>query len=135
MQEYDICEDCVYFAEYGRLDDTTMMEVEKDAAKPDRAKLLASLGLQPTDPLPSYVDGGYPVHYLFEDGEVCCAECANGKDCTDREARDDKQWNVISQHPYWEGPPLECSNCSRFIESAYGDPEAPEINELTGEAV
>ena len=26
---YTVCPDCVYYAEYGRLDDTTMMEVEK----------------------------------------------------------------------------------------------------------
>lgn len=26
---FDICEDCVYFIEYGRLDDTTMAEIEK----------------------------------------------------------------------------------------------------------
>ncbi len=29
IQEYTVCEDCVYYAEYGRLDDTTMMEVEE----------------------------------------------------------------------------------------------------------
>jgi hypothetical protein len=27
--EYSICSDCVYYAEYGRLDDMTMMEVEQ----------------------------------------------------------------------------------------------------------
>ncbi len=32
VQEYTVCIDCIYFAEYGRLDDTTMMEVEKDEA-------------------------------------------------------------------------------------------------------
>lgn len=26
--EYNICTDCVYYAEYGRLDDTTMMNIE-----------------------------------------------------------------------------------------------------------
>ena len=31
IQEYTICEDCAYYAEYGRLDDTTMAEIEKDA--------------------------------------------------------------------------------------------------------
>jgi hypothetical protein len=30
VQEYQVCPDCVYFAEYGRLDDTTMAEVEAD---------------------------------------------------------------------------------------------------------
>jgi hypothetical protein len=28
VQEYSICTDCAYFAEYGRLDDTTMMGIE-----------------------------------------------------------------------------------------------------------
>ena len=31
IQEYSICTDCVYYAEYHRLDDLTMMEVEKTA--------------------------------------------------------------------------------------------------------
>lgn len=30
IQEYTVCEDCVYYAEYGRLDDQTMDEIEKD---------------------------------------------------------------------------------------------------------
>lgn len=30
VQEYStVCGDCMYYAEYGRLDDTTMMEIEK----------------------------------------------------------------------------------------------------------
>lgn len=29
IQEYSICVDCEYYAEYGRLDDMTMMEIEK----------------------------------------------------------------------------------------------------------
>jgi hypothetical protein len=32
VQEYEICSDCAYYAEYGRLDDTTMLEVERSAA-------------------------------------------------------------------------------------------------------
>lgn len=28
VQEYSICEDCAYYAEYGRLNDRTMLEVE-----------------------------------------------------------------------------------------------------------
>lgn len=31
VEEYDnICTDCVYFVEYGQLDDTTMMEIEDE---------------------------------------------------------------------------------------------------------
>lgn len=29
VKEFVACEDCVYFAEYGRLDDTTMQELEE----------------------------------------------------------------------------------------------------------
>jgi hypothetical protein len=32
IQEYDICVDCLYYAEYGRLDDTTMLELETEGA-------------------------------------------------------------------------------------------------------
>lgn len=28
IREYTVCEDCIYYAEYGRLDDTTMDEIE-----------------------------------------------------------------------------------------------------------
>jgi hypothetical protein len=28
IEEYSVCEDCVYYAEYGRLDDTTMWNLE-----------------------------------------------------------------------------------------------------------
>jgi hypothetical protein len=31
VQEYSICEDCVYYAEYGRLDDMTMLSIEESA--------------------------------------------------------------------------------------------------------
>lgn len=30
MFEYSICVDCMYYIEYGRLDDMTMMEIEED---------------------------------------------------------------------------------------------------------
>lgn len=28
VQEYEVCEDCVYFAEHGQLDDMTMIEID-----------------------------------------------------------------------------------------------------------
>jgi hypothetical protein len=31
VQEYEVCTDCAYYAEYGQLDDTTMMEIEDSA--------------------------------------------------------------------------------------------------------
>ena len=30
VQEYSVCIDCVYYAEYGQLDDMTMMDMEED---------------------------------------------------------------------------------------------------------
>ena len=30
IQEYSVCTDCVYYAEYGQLDDMTMMDMEED---------------------------------------------------------------------------------------------------------
>lgn len=31
IKEYEyICDDCIYYAEYGRLDDMTMQEIEKE---------------------------------------------------------------------------------------------------------
>lgn len=35
VQEYSVCVDCYYYSAYGRLDDTTMMEVEDDKGEPD----------------------------------------------------------------------------------------------------
>jgi hypothetical protein len=29
VQEYSVCTDCAYYAEYGRLDDMTMLEIER----------------------------------------------------------------------------------------------------------
>lgn len=41
IQEYDVCEDCIYYAEYGQLDDTSMMDIEDD--KKARAARAAEL--------------------------------------------------------------------------------------------
>jgi hypothetical protein len=35
IQEYSVCQDCLYYAEYGQLDDTTMLEVENNVEKDD----------------------------------------------------------------------------------------------------
>lgn len=39
VQEYSICEDCAYYAEYGRLDDTTMLEVENMQRENDQSEM------------------------------------------------------------------------------------------------
>ena len=33
VYEYEICSDCEYYAEYGQLDDMTMMDIEMDIEK------------------------------------------------------------------------------------------------------
>lgn len=30
VHEYDVCEDCIYYSEYGRLNDMTMMDMEDE---------------------------------------------------------------------------------------------------------
>lgn len=30
VQEYVVCEDCIYYAEYGQLDDMTMLDMDKE---------------------------------------------------------------------------------------------------------
>lgn len=30
IREYEVCEDCLYFAEHGCLDDTTMMDIDEE---------------------------------------------------------------------------------------------------------
>jgi hypothetical protein len=37
QEPYAVCVDCVYYAEYGRLDDMTMLDVEKDRREQERA--------------------------------------------------------------------------------------------------
>jgi len=34
IQEYTVCEDCIYYAEYGRLPDMTMLDIESDDGGP-----------------------------------------------------------------------------------------------------
>jgi hypothetical protein len=128
IKEFRICRDCEYFAEYGRLDDMTMMEVEKDKQRPDRTKLCASLSVE--EELPAYAwPGGYPLVYLCEDNGSLCPDCANGKNGAETlgiDARDDKDWNVVSFYVHYEGPPVICDHCNAEVESAYGDPEEQE---------
>lgn len=66
--------------------------------------------------LPAFAwPGAYPIIYVTEDADILCAECA---------------WDVavadepLTQDIHWEGPTLCCDDCSKPIESAYGDPEA-----------
>jgi hypothetical protein len=63
--------------------------------------------------LPQYVHG-YPVLYLDRNDSILCAECASSPTEFDLPA--------VNYGPFWEGPSEICDNCSKEIESAYGDP-------------
>ena len=79
--------------------------------------------------LPAYAwPGGYPLYYLTADNGTLCPNCANMPE--PRHATpDEKQWHVVAQGCHWEGAPIECDHCGAEIESAYGDPDAPETEE------
>lgn len=66
-------------------------------------------------PLPRYSDlGSYPLIYLQSGHTVLCHDCAT-----------EAGLGVEHAHAHWEGPALECDECSIEIESAYGDPDDP----------
>lgn len=56
--------------------------------------------------------GAYPLIFVLNDGSVICQDCANKskKMCFEGDI-------------YYEGPTIECDECSDDIESAYGDPD------------
>jgi hypothetical protein len=72
----------------------------------------------PDGTLPAYAwPGGYPIVYYTEEGLTVCPVCANDPDTSDP---------VADADIYYEGPPIVCDDKGEMIESAYGDPEAPE---------
>lgn len=78
-------------------------------------RLKHRLGVTESDPLPAYADGGYPIIYIvaYDSGTVC-AECAMELDGEE----------IADFAVYYEGPTIECAECGKAIESAYGDPDA-----------
>lgn len=70
--------------------------------------------------------GGYPVIYLPRGpsgdvtGDVLCADCAM------RERDAGNMPHGMLCDVYMEGPSEFCAECNREIESAYGDPDAPD---------
>ena len=76
--------------------------------------------------------GGYPL--IYRSGSVfACPQCMNdyamdrAKQMAEGRAEPatthPKEFRVL---PHYEGPPIECTECGREVESAYGDPDAPE---------
>ena len=68
---------------------------------------------------PAYAwPGGYPLEYLAADGSIVCPACASRPV--------DLSQRVTGSGIHWEGPADICDDCGAAIESAYGDPDAPE---------
>jgi hypothetical protein len=68
--------------------------------------------------LPAYAwPGGYPLYYVTADCLTVCPDCANKDDTSDP---------ATAYGTHWEGPAIECDDCGRPIESAYGDPDEAE---------
>jgi len=69
--------------------------------------------------LPAYSwPGGYTLIYLTKGGSWLCADCAT-KELDTPDGVDP----VIAGDIFWEGPDMTCDECSRVIESSYGDPD------------
>lgn len=74
--------------------------------------------------------GGYPKSLVMDDGETLCAKCARTEyrqisNSTRHNMRDGWQAGGVSIH--WEGAPVTCAHCSKETESAYGVPDADEV--------
>lgn len=64
--------------------------------------------------------GGYPLFYLTADNGALCPQCANENFnlCNDH---NDSQWYIVAYDINYEDDSLFCDNCSKQIESAYGE--------------
>jgi hypothetical protein len=75
--------------------------------------------IQEKGKLPSHsFPGAYPIYYVNQQFSRLCSDCA-------KESPEDIRYHEV----YLEGPPTECDECGKVIESAYGDPEEEESSE------
>lgn len=64
--------------------------------------------------------GGYPIVYVCDNGDTLCA------DCQTLAIVGEISGPVGQPDVYYEGPAIRCDHCNCEIESAYGDPSAPD---------
>lgn len=64
--------------------------------------------------------GGYPLVYYAADGSAYCPDCASQLQA---------EPPITACEVYEEGPDIYCDGCGKGLESAYGDPDAPEGEE------
>ena len=86
---------------------------------PISTALAQRVGIAPTDELPTFADGGYPLYYLDGQNSVLCPACANNSRGDDTSAA----FQPIAGDVNWEDPDLFCDDCGAHIHSAYGDDE------------
>ena len=58
--------------------------------------------------------GMYPVFYIDSDANILCAHCADKIDVSDIVS-------LVSCKANWENTELDCDDCGKRIESAYGE--------------
>ena len=105
----DYCDECVAVAIKERHSRITPIN-----GTPAIRKLAADNGGE----LPAWAwPGGYPIIYFDRDNSVLCPACANNKDAS-------FDAPLVAYDVYWEGPSMQCDQCYKEIESAYGDPDA-----------
>ena len=61
--------------------------------------------------------GMYPLILIPQDGEDICQKCAN-----------ESEQQCFEGDIYYEGTDIECDECGKMIESAYGDPGCDECD-------
>ncbi|UJF36548.1 hypothetical protein [Paenibacillus hexagrammi] len=69
--------------------------------------------------LPSHAfPGGYPLFYVDGDNSILCPTCANKS-----LEGDYTYFHPVDFDTNWEDPHMYCDECSKHIESAYGEEE------------
>ncbi len=86
-----------------------------------------------TSEYPSYAwPGGYPIVYMTKDDSILCPDCANGKNGSEAiKGHEDPEWNLVGMDIHHEGPPEVCDHCQVQIESAYGDPDSLDEDDIS----
>ncbi len=76
--------------------------------------------------------GGYPIVYFTKDGVILCPDCANQKNGSEAtQGHEYPEWDLVGCDIHYEGPPEVCDHCHAQIESAYGDPDELDEDDIS----
>lgn len=71
--------------------------------------------------------GGYQMALLMSDGEFLDDKCARENYRLIRNTMRDKDnrdsWSPAEIFIHWEGEPLQCAHCGKYLPSSYGEVE------------